>query len=155
MNSQLIWATSWQNQQNDCAPSEDSDQPGHLPRLIRVFTVRMKKHWVFSLPLSAQRGLWSDWADAQADLSLRWVHRPLCWFCHEAAHLCVLLKNAWSTVNLFIFVAINFRIFPMECQFTAINFRISLTSHIGYSRSIEFLRQNVAATISVSRISWK
>ena len=22
-----IWAASWQNQQSDCAPSEDSDQP--------------------------------------------------------------------------------------------------------------------------------
>ena len=44
----LIWATTWQNQQNECAPSEDSDQPGHR--------------------------LWLDWADAQADLSLRWVH---------------------------------------------------------------------------------
>ena len=33
------------------APSEDSDQPGHLPSLIRVFTVRMKKHWVLSYPL--------------------------------------------------------------------------------------------------------
>ena len=31
--------------QSDCAPSEDSDQPGHPPR-----------------------------ADAQADLSLRWAH---------------------------------------------------------------------------------
>ena len=28
-----------------------------------------------------------DWADAQIDLSLRWAHRPYCWFCHEAAHL--------------------------------------------------------------------
>ena len=27
-------------QQNDCAPSEDSDQPGHPPSLIRVFAVR-------------------------------------------------------------------------------------------------------------------
>ena len=26
-----------------CAPSKDSDQPGHPPSLIRVFTVRMKK----------------------------------------------------------------------------------------------------------------
>ena len=26
-----------------------------------------------SYPLSAQQRLWSDWADAQADLSLRWV----------------------------------------------------------------------------------
>ena len=33
-------ATSWQNQQNDCVPSEDSDQSGDLPSLIRVFTVR-------------------------------------------------------------------------------------------------------------------
>ena len=32
-----IWATSRKNQQNDCAPSEDSDQPGHLPSLVRVF----------------------------------------------------------------------------------------------------------------------
>ena len=29
-----------------CAPSEDSDQPGHPPSLIRVFAVRMKKAWV-------------------------------------------------------------------------------------------------------------
>ena len=67
-------AVTWQNQQNECAPSKDSDQPGHPPSLIRVFAVRMKKPWVLSYPLSAQRRLWSDWADAQADLSLRWVH---------------------------------------------------------------------------------
>ena len=39
-----------------------------------VFAVRMKKAWVLSYPLSAQQRLWSDWADAQADLSLRWAH---------------------------------------------------------------------------------
>ena len=41
---------------------------------IRVFAVCMKKVWVLSDPLSAQRRFWSDWADAQADLSLPWVH---------------------------------------------------------------------------------
>ena len=46
------WATTWQNQQNECAPSEDSDQPGHPPNLIRVLTVCMKKHWVLSYQLS-------------------------------------------------------------------------------------------------------
>ena len=35
-----IWAASWQNQQNDCAPNKDSDLPGHPPSLIRVFVVR-------------------------------------------------------------------------------------------------------------------
>ena len=68
----LKWAASWQNQQCGCAPSKDSDQPGHPPSLIRVFTVHMKKAWVLSYPLSAQR--------------LRWAHMPFCWFCHEVAH---------------------------------------------------------------------
>ena len=26
--------------------------------------------------------LWSDWADAQANLSLGWAHGSFCWFCH-------------------------------------------------------------------------
>ena len=42
------------NQQNACAPSEDSDQPGHPPSLIRVFAFRIKKALVLSYPLSAQ-----------------------------------------------------------------------------------------------------
>ena len=55
-----------------------------------VFTIRMKKAWVLSYPLSAQRSLWSDWADAQADLSHRWAHRSFCWFCHVAAQIIVI-----------------------------------------------------------------
>ena len=51
------WAASWQNQKVACAPSEDSDQPGLLPSLIRVFAVRMKKAWFLSYSLSAQRRL--------------------------------------------------------------------------------------------------
>ena len=43
--------------------------------------------WVVKGPmfLRADSEDWSDWADAQADLSLRWAHMPFCWFCHEAA----------------------------------------------------------------------
>ena len=90
-----------------CAPSEDSDQPGHPPSLIRVFTVRMKKAWVLSYPLRTQGRLW-----AQADISLRWTHKSFCWFCHEVAHIgkietvherhpsryptTVLLSDAWT-----------------------------------------------------------
>ena len=80
------WATAWQNKLT-FAPSKDSDQPGHPPSLIRVFAVRMKKHWVLSYPLSALWRLWSDWADAQADLSLCWAHRSFSWFCHEVAQM--------------------------------------------------------------------
>ena len=39
VNVNPIWAATWQNQQSDCAPSEDSDQHGHPPSLIRVFAV--------------------------------------------------------------------------------------------------------------------
>ena len=70
--SKRIWAASWQNRQNDSAPSEDSDQPGHPPSLIRVFTVRMKKAWVLSYPLSAQQRLCA--------LSLRWAHSHIVGF---------------------------------------------------------------------------
>ena len=36
----IIWAATWQNQQSECVPSEDADQPERLPSLIRVFAVR-------------------------------------------------------------------------------------------------------------------
>ena len=36
-----------------CVPSEDSDQPGHPPSLIRVFADRLKKARILSYPMSA------------------------------------------------------------------------------------------------------
>ena len=56
-----IWAASWQTNKNP-------------PSLIRVLAICMKKAWVLSYSLSAQRRLWSDKADAKADLSLRLAH---------------------------------------------------------------------------------
>ena len=34
--------------------------------------------------------------DAQADLSLRWAHMRLCWFCHEAAQS---IREEWCSVS--------------------------------------------------------
>ena len=58
---------SWRNKKNEpahdkiykmaFAPSEDLDQPGHLPSLFRVVSVCMKKAWVLSYPVRAQRRL--------------------------------------------------------------------------------------------------
>ena len=69
-----IWAATWQNQQNECAPIEDSDQPGHPPSLIRVFAVHSVGSWGPKVSSCGQRRLWSDWANAQAELSLHWAH---------------------------------------------------------------------------------
>ena len=55
----------------------------------------MKKAWVLSYPLSAQRWLWSDWADAQADLSLRWAHT------HFAGFVMSRLKSSNQGIRAF------------------------------------------------------
>ena len=78
-----IWAATWQNQQNECAASEDSDQPGHLPSLIRVFAVHSMGSYGPKVSSCGQQRLWSVWADAQ----------PFCWLCHVADHFFVLLKD--------------------------------------------------------------
>ena len=59
-------------------PSEDSDEPGHPPSLIRVFAVH-------SMVAKGPVLLHADSEDS--DLSLRWAHMPFCWFCHELAHI--------------------------------------------------------------------
>ena len=79
-----IWAATWQNQQCGCAPSNDSDQPGHPPSLIKVFAVRMKKAWVLSYPLSAKRRLFRlGWCPGWSKPSLG-AH-SFCWFCQAAS----------------------------------------------------------------------
>ena len=81
-----VWAATWQNQQCGCAPSEDSDQPGHSPSLIRVFAVRMKKPWVLSYPLSAtaktliRLGGCPGWSESSMGA------HSVCWFSHVVAH---------------------------------------------------------------------
>ena len=88
-----------------------------------VFAVRMKKSWVLSYPLSAQRRLLSDWANAQADLSLRCAHshfvglsvtftsrwcygQALVWLWH---FLCVFVKGLAYFCILILFSQISSR----------------------------------------------
>ena len=78
-----------------CAPSEDSDQPGHPPSPIRVFAVCMKKHWVLSYPLSTQQrlirlGRCSGWSESSLG------KQSFCWFCYEAAHIFI-YRFVWVT----------------------------------------------------------
>ena len=54
-----IWAAAWQNQQMTYAPIEDSDQAGHLPSLIRVFSVRMRNIGPFTTYWAHSE----DWSD--------------------------------------------------------------------------------------------
>ena len=45
----------------------------------------LASHWAHS-------DNWSDRANAQADLSLRWAHRSFCWFCHAVGQKYVVDK---------------------------------------------------------------
>ena len=69
------------------------------PSLIRVFAVRMMKARVLSYPLSAKRRLWSDWADAQADLSLRWRTGQFVGFVVSRLICCLNMSVIITTVN--------------------------------------------------------
>ena len=75
-----------------CAASKESDQPGDPSSLIRVFAVRMKKAWILSYPLSAQRRLWSDWADAQ--VGFRHAPAQLILFTFLRKTYCALIGSA-------------------------------------------------------------
>ena len=65
-----------------CVPSIDSDQPGHPGGSESLLCIL----WVAKGPMFLHVDS-EDWADAQADLSLCWVHMPFCWFCHAVAHM--------------------------------------------------------------------
>ena len=64
------WVAAWQNQQNDLCTQQ---------RLRSAWASESSlcTHWVAKDPrfLHADSENWSDWEDAQADLSLRWGHR--------------------------------------------------------------------------------
>ena len=68
-----------------CTPSEDSDQHGHSPSLIRVCAVRLKQNWVLRYYIERTAKTLIRLGDAQAGLSLRWAQRSFCWFCHQVA----------------------------------------------------------------------
>ena len=79
-------AASWQNQRNGMYAqwrlrtawaSAQSDQSP------------LCAQWVAKDPKCrhADSEDWSDWADTQADLCLRWMHRSFSWFCHAAVHV--------------------------------------------------------------------
>ena len=76
----FIWATTWQNQQSECAPSQDSDLPRHPPSLIKSLRCALKGYLRTQTFFMQTARLWLDWVDAQADLSLHWAHTHLVGF---------------------------------------------------------------------------
>ena len=59
----------------------------HPRSLIRVFVFRLKKLCILDISKCAQWRFWSDCANAQADLNLRWSHMGEGTFNDAVAHL--------------------------------------------------------------------
>ena len=70
----IISAAAWQTNKVTVRPAKTQIKPGHMPSLIRAFNVRSIGSYRPKVSSCGQRRLWSDWADAQAHLSLRWAH---------------------------------------------------------------------------------
>ena len=135
-NRNIIWAATWQNQHSDCAPSEDSDQPGHPPSLIRVFAVCLMGSQGPKLSSCRQGRLWSDWADVQADLSHRWARTHFVGF-----------FMSWLIffVYIFSFKSMTFHQHWMETDSTLIclTFKIWLNSFVALVHRVFIKKKNV------------
>ena len=92
-----IWASACQNLQNGICVQQSQISLGISPVWSESL---LCAQWVakdpsFLLHVNSE-DLWSDWVDAQADLSLRWAHMPFCRFCHAFGQLYYRKDAAWS-----------------------------------------------------------
>ena len=65
-----------------------------------VFAARLMGSLGNKLSSCGQRRLWSDWADAQADLSLRWTHSHFVGFVMSRLIWNLMLFELYSIINL-------------------------------------------------------
>ena len=63
------------------------NDPDSLPTSLKSNSVGVQLSILLNEYMSSLMTKNNKMADGQADLSLRWAHRSLCWFCHEAAQL--------------------------------------------------------------------
>ena len=80
------------------ASNEDLDQPAHPRSLIRVSVVRIKKRCILVNPKNTQRRFWSDCANAQTDLNLRWALMSRGMFSDVGAHLVFFQQQEMFTI---------------------------------------------------------
>ena len=129
----VIWTTTWQNQQNECTPSEDSDQPGHPPSLIRVFAVRMKKAWVLRL--------WSDWSESSLGT------QSLCWVCHVVVQFYLFITQKILHVGA---LTICSKLISISRQFRQPwidnNYLRSMEAIVWFQSNLTFAKLNIVAS---------
>ena len=84
---QIYVKDSVPNTVKTCVTSKVSDQFVHPPCIAGVFVYSSLDSLDAVDGTCDQRRLWSDYAEAQANLSLRWSHKSYCRFSRALAHL--------------------------------------------------------------------
>ena len=98
--SVYIWASTWQNQQCGCAPSEDSDQPGHLsqPALSTAYSLQSMFNYAILFG-----GYWisvGDWLQ----IAIVALPGPFVW--HFTFSGCLILF-IWCVINIVCSIAFS------------------------------------------------
>ena len=97
-----IWAATWQNQQCDCAPSKDSDEPEHL-QSDQSLRCPHEESLGLNYTLSAQRrlirlGRCPGWSASSPG------PHSVCCFCHLTAHIYLTSSQTvgvmWTDISL-------------------------------------------------------
>ena len=115
-----------------CAPNEDSNQPAHPRSLIRIFIVRMTKLCIICNPKCVQWRFWSDCANAQADLNLRWTHISESMFPDVAAPIsCELVSSKYMTI-----MNVSHRLYVVKYIYFLVSVRVC-TFVLSYKRNME------------------
>ena len=131
------------NQQNECAPSEDSDQPGHPPNLIRGFALRSVGSWgpkvsfMRTAKTLIRLGGCPGWSESSLDA------QPLCWFCHVAAHR---LNESFYPLFSFISEVFNIVIISLREERVSLFDIMSQLMRLWHLSSSVFFKRACAAT---------
>ena len=67
--------------------SKDRDQPVHLPSIGWALVYAFLDSLEAVEGTCSQQRLWSNCLDAQADMSLRWLYKSYCRFCHALGNI--------------------------------------------------------------------
>ena len=78
-------------------PSEESDQPVCMHRLIRIFTGHIMDSQ--GCKVSSSWRQWSEYMDELADLNFRWGHMPESSFCRVVTHVVILIRCALVLIS--------------------------------------------------------
>ena len=96
-----VWAVTWQTNKMTVRPAKTQISLGIRPVWSESSLSAWRKPGSFATHSAHSKG-WSDWADAQADLSLCWAHSHFVGFVLSRLSLYGIQTSGWKDVNYYL-----------------------------------------------------